>query len=92
MRYFKSMCEDQMYDYCKFDQGQMMSESEACYMPPKDCMPKVACKPTKECVKTYKSCYKLYRMCTYVWHKCCPYCGHEFDYQQHQGVCPKCRR
>lgn len=91
MKYSKCMDDSEMYDCCKYDYDHMY-ESESCCMPPKESMPKMTCKPTKECVKTYKSCYKLYKICSYCWYKCCMYCGHEFDYHQHQGVCPKCRR
>lgn len=54
------------------------------------CMPKIKCKPTKECIHTYKCYYKLYKICHYQLYKVCPRCGHEFDYYRHRGMCPKC--
>ena len=51
---------------------------------------KMKCKVEKECIKTYKTYYKLYRVCEFRLYKCCPCCGHEFDYHSHRGTCPKC--
>mgnify|MGYP000374150765 CR=1 FL=1 len=45
-----------------------------------------------ECVKTYKCYYKLYRCTCYRLFKCCPRCGHEFDYHRFHGMCPRCCR
>ena len=80
-------CDDEYNKYgcmdkCEMDDCQDMDMS--C------CAPKVKCMPTKECVKTFKCYYKLYKICTHRLFKICPYCGHEFDYHQHHGNCPKC--
>lgn len=56
-----------------------------------DGMPKIRCKTTRECVKTYKTYYKMYRICTYRLYKVCSRCGAEFDYYHHRGLCPGCR-
>jgi hypothetical protein len=55
---------------------------------PMDCcsMPKMKCKPEKECV----GMFKMYRMCHYHMTMVCHYCGHEFDYHHHRGMCPRC--
>jgi hypothetical protein len=56
-----------------------------------DGMPKISCKTTRECVKTYKTYYKMYRICTYRLYKVCSHCGAEFDYYHQRGLCPSCR-
>ncbi len=80
-------CDDE-YNKCgcmeKYEMDDCQDMDMSC------CMPKVKCMPTKECVKTFKCYYKLYKICTHRLYKICPYCGHEFDYHQHHGNCPKC--
>ena len=81
--------------YCQDDPqwGYGFKEDEGCY--DFECgegaMPKIKCKTSKECVKTYKTYYKMYKICTYRLYKVCCRCGTEFDYYGHHGVCPKCR-
>lgn len=77
--YDKCGCQDKHYMYDDYPDMDM-----SC------CTPKMKCQPVKECVKTFKCYYKLYRMCTYRLYKVCPQCGHEFDYHEHRGGCPKC--
>lgn len=89
-------CKKYPYWKCDDDYGKCGSpESDDMYddcheMDMSCCTPKMKCQPTKECVKTYKCCYKLYKLCTYRLYKVCPHCGHEFDYHEHRGCCPKC--
>ncbi|MEN6413782.1 MAG: hypothetical protein ABFC84_13635 [Veillonellales bacterium] len=81
-----------MYDDCG-DHHEMdcMPKMEPDCCPPMPCeMPKMKCKPKKECVKTFKCCYKLYRITSYRLYKICSRCGCEFDHHMHQGMCPKC--
>ncbi|SMC72336.1 hypothetical protein [Sporomusa malonica] len=81
-------CDDDYSKYGCSDKHEMMDD---CYDMDMSCYaPKMKCQPTKECVKTYKCYYKLYKICTYRLYKMCPYCGHEFDYHEHRGGCPKC--
>lgn len=46
-------------------------------------------KMEKSC-QTYHACFKLYKVCYTRLYKCCPHCGHEFDYHKHRGCCPHC--
>ncbi|VBB06574.1 Hypothetical protein LUCI_1810 [Lucifera butyrica] len=67
---------------------EMKCKKEMC-PPPIQChIPE--CKPEKECVKTLKYVFKLYKTCKFHMCMICPVCGHEFDYNRHHGVCPKC--
>jgi len=80
--------------YCQGPKwGHGAKEDDGCYdfMDCADGMPKVKCKTSKECVKTYKTYYKMYKICTYRLYKVCCRCGTEFDYYGHRGMCPKCR-
>ncbi|WP_094605390.1 hypothetical protein SPSIL_001970 [Sporomusa silvacetica DSM 10669] len=82
-------CDDDYGKYGCHDKNEMMDDD--CHdMDMSCCTPKMKCQPTKECVKTYKCYYKLYKICTYRLYKVCPSCGHEFDYHEHRGACPKC--
>lgn len=82
-------CDDD-YGKCGCNDKHEMMDDECHDMDMSCCTPKMKCQPTKECVKTFKCYYKLYKMCTYRLYKVCPYCGHEFDYHEHRGSCPKC--
>jgi hypothetical protein len=53
--------------------------------------PRISCRTTKECVKTYKTYYKMYKICTFRLYKVCTRCGLEFDYYGCRGMCPRCR-
>ncbi len=69
------------------------SENDACYDFSlfESGIPKIKCKTTKECVKTYKTCYKMYKISVYRLYKICSRCGLEFDYYGCRGLCPRCR-
>lgn len=93
--YPKWNCHEQPEHECFSQKGCCHEEKELCGKP--QChdqvcfdVPKIPCKPQKECVQTFKCCYKLYRICYYRLYKLCPHCGHEYDHHQHQGMCPKC--
>lgn len=90
---------DKMYDDCDDSSMHSMPHMHKmdCDEPKKDydmcCeMPKMPCKPERKCVKTFKctTTFKVYRTCHYRLYKCCPRCGHEFDYHHHRGMCPRC--
>jgi rubrerythrin len=82
------------HDYCHMDDDckdhEMPHMKESGYSDMCSDMSQMKCKVEKECVKTYKSYYKLYKICHYRLYKICPCCGHEFDYHQHRGICPRC--
>lgn len=78
------------HPYWKCDDNSSNDHMDDCQMDMHCPPPKMPCPPTKELVKTFKCCYKLYRMCTYCLCKICPICGHEFDFHQHRGNCPRC--
>lgn len=82
-------CDDD-YNKCDYDHHKCDYDMDDCQDTVSCCTPKLKCQPTKECVKTFKCYYKLYKICTYRLYKVCPYCGHEFDYHEHRGGCPKC--
>ncbi len=72
---------------CGWNEDDMCYDFESC----EGGMPKIKCKTSKECVKTYKTYYKMYKICTYRLYKVCTRCGTEFDYYGCRGLCPKCR-
>ncbi len=72
--------------------GNMYDGDENCYdFTFSGGRPRISCKTTKECVKTYKTYYKMYKISTYRLYKVCPHCGLEFDFYGCRGICPRCR-
>lgn len=95
--YPKWNCHEYPQHECFSSKGCCPDEQESCgksHCHEQICcdIPKIPCKPKKECVETFKCSYKLYRISYYRLYKQCGQCGHEYDHQHHQGMCPKCGR
>ncbi|MDU2063839.1 MAG: hypothetical protein E6713_03280 [Sporomusaceae bacterium] len=82
------MNEEKMYYQSKMEEWDDMKD--CCHMKKE---PKfISCAPKKKCVKTFDCTFKLYRMCYYRLYKVCHACGHEYDFYQHRGTCPRCQK